>query len=106
MASADSLTLSDLMPLILLLGGFASMCAVLTFLWRMLAAVVGMRQAFLDMAKTIGQKHPPEGLLGDIVEIKEQIGETQKEVAEQSKQLAVIESGVAARRLADKQHGD
>lgn len=102
------------------LGIVGSVCAVLTFLWRIASVALKLHgtaietnQSIVDLANKIGSKVPREGLLGDVQEMKEEIVKVKQEVkeeivkvkddvAEHGKSLAVIESGVAARRVSDK----
>jgi hypothetical protein len=53
-----------------------------------------MRDDFRGVAMKLGQKHPPEGLLGDVEEIKEKVDK-------HGEKLVFIEASVAQRRKAD-----
>lgn len=97
-----ALTATDVMPYAMVAGAFASICAVLAFLWKMLMALVGIRSDFKDMATKIGQKNPRDGLLGDIEDVKDTQNEIAKKQDAHDVKLAVIEANVAKRRTSDK----
>jgi hypothetical protein len=97
-----SMNVNDLMPYVIIAGFLVNIFALITGMWKAISVLMAMHQSFNDLANKIGQKHPPEGLLGDVEEIKEAQKEMINKQAEADKTLAVVEANVAQRRTTDK----
>lgn len=96
------MTVADLMPYVLVLGVLVNVLAVITFVWKGLGGIwnavhvlIELRDDFRAMATKIGQKYPPDGLLGDVEAIKNRQGEDHEKIV-------TIEAGIAQRRETDK----
>lgn len=96
------MTVADVMPYVLLVGVLVNVLAVITFVWKGLAGIwhavnvlIEVRDDFRAMAGKIGQKYPPDGLLGDVEAIKNKQDEDHEKIV-------VIEAGIAQRRESDK----
>lgn len=101
-----ALTATDVTPYAIVFGAVSSVCAILAFIWKLSAAMLKVqtdtRDAIRDMATKIGSKVPPEGLLGDVQEIKQEVKEFKDKQDADHEKLVVIETNVAQRRSSDK----
>lgn len=68
------MTTADLMPYIMVAGLTTNVIAVIGGTWKAVAVLLRLHDSLREMSAKIGQKNPPEGLLGDVEQIKQLAG--------------------------------
>ena len=46
---------------------------ILGFLWKGLSVLIALRDDLRDMTKSVGHAVPPEGLVGDLVSVRQEV---------------------------------
>lgn len=85
---------NQLLVIAAILGIVGQLVVIITGFWKGISAILSVHATLQTLVTKVGQKHPPEGLLGDVAEVKAKV-ETQHD------ELTKIKERLAERRRTD-----